>query len=392
VRLAPEGLLVPAGTLRVLLGRRDGLELLCTGFALEPSIKDGDRVVVRRDREPHAGDLALCEIDRWGDVRRVLRRNGRGDLLTALDACPAGREIIERERVLGVIEGRSPGAAAAHLAAWTFPLWSRLAALRYWWRRIRQAPEFAGDAAASVRHKYSVQVEEYGAMLHFPLGEALARLVSENIPPGGSILVAGSGAGGEALHFARLGYRVTGFDFVPAMLEAAALHARTAGLEVRFIEAEISTLDLDALRFDAVFVTPLVYSFIPGRKRRIESLRRLGRHLKPGGRVIFTAHVPGNPLRHLETALLWMRRRWRRRGGSGDELGDWYTWFLTRQGTIGTSFLHVSRGSQVLAEARRAGFRAIRREGRAYFVASEFAGREANGAGRGNQSRSSRAR
>jgi SAM-dependent methyltransferase len=386
VRLSPDGLLVPAATLRVLLGRREALELLCTGFALEPWIRDGDRVVVRRGREPRAGDLVLCEIERWGDIRRVLGRDGRGDIVTGLDAYPPGREPVARERVLGVVEDRSPGPAASRLAALTFPLWSRLAALRYWWRRIRQAPDFEGDAAASVRDKYALQVEEYGAMLHFPLGEDLARLISENVPPGGSILVAGSGAGGEALHFARQGYRVTGFDFVPAMLEAGARHARLAGVEVRFIEAEMSTLDLGGLRFDAVFVTPLVYSFIPGSRRRIESLRRLGRHLAPRGRVIFTAHLPRDPVRHLEVALLWMRRRWRRRGGPVPEYGDWYTWFLTGQGMIGTSFLHISRGSRVLAEARRAGFGLVRQEGRAYFVAGEFRDRGAAEPSRGIQS------
>ena len=70
----------------------------------------------------------------------------------------------------------------------------------------------------------------------------------------------------------------------------------------------------------------------------------------------------------LHAALAWARHR---PGRTEFEFGDWFTWFLRPDGTIGQSFTHMFSASAVVAEARRAGFRTCRRQG-AYFVAGEF--------------------
>jgi len=120
--------------------------------------------------------------------------------------------------------------------------------------------------------------------------------------------------------------------------------------------------------FDGVYVTPLVDSFVPGRERSVRSLRRLGRRLTPGASVVYSAHLIESFAPLLQAVLTWARRRpWR----SGFEFGDWFTWFLRCDGTIGTSFTHLFTASQVVAEARVAGFPSCRRQG-AYFVATHF--------------------
>src|SRR2546428_13891045 len=72
VRLAPDGFLVPSGTLRVLLQKQGRLEILYTGFALGPWIRDAGKVLLDSTPSPRPGDLALCEIGGWGDLRRIL--------------------------------------------------------------------------------------------------------------------------------------------------------------------------------------------------------------------------------------------------------------------------------------------------------------------------------
>jgi SAM-dependent methyltransferase len=365
-------MLVPAATLKVLLDRSGRLEVVYTGFPLAPSIRDGDRLIVETSLEPRRGDLALCQVGPWGDIRRILTTDRASTLLTGLDACPRGRDILSSDQVLGLV--KSPGGpsrvVARHLVALLFPLWSRWAALLYWWRRILEVPDFGAAAADSVRQKYDLQIRGYADLAsQVAEGEPLTP-ARRYVRAGGSILIAGCGTGGEALGLARAGYRVCGFDFVPAMVQAGRRHARQSGFDIEFLEADMTTLDLKDRRFDGIYVTPLVYAFISGGTRRVESLRRLGRHLAPGGVIVLSAFLFKRPVQWIEASLVWARGRIR--GIAGREFGDWYTWYLTPRGTIGKSFLHVSTASQVIREIHAAGFRRTAREGKAHFVAGEF--------------------
>lgn len=377
LRLAPDGLLVPAGTLRVLLKKSGRLEAVYAGFALAPWIRDGDRIVLDAGRTPRTGDLALCDVDGWGDLRRLLGRGSEGRWITALDPFPAGRETLAAGRVLAVVTGKcgAGGWVGGSIAAF-FPLWSRLAALLHALRKALSAPDFGEEAAGSVRRKYASQVESYTRLVHLPPGEELRDLLRKTIRPGGSILVAGSGAGGEAIHLARAGYRVQGFDVLDEMQQAARRNAAGAGVDVDFFRCDMSELDLPGRTFDGIYVTPLVYSFIRTRSRRVLSLRRLGRHLAPGASVVYSAHLLKSFPQAVSALLAWARHAARR---PRFEFGDWYTWFLLPDGTIDRSFTHLFTTSRILREARAAGFRQCRREG-AYFIAGAF-GAPAEGEG-----------
>ncbi len=371
VLLAPDGLLVPYGTLQFLLKKSGWLEVSVRGFALGPWIGDGQRVRIDSRRPLRQGDLALCEAERWGDVRRLLARRKDGAWITGLDAVPGAREALPPDRVLAVVAaGLGAGGMTGWALALAYPAWTRVAGLLYWFRKAVEAPDFEAGAAASVRAKYAEQVETYTGMLGFPLGPKLQSLLGRTFPSGGSVLVAGSGAGGEVIHLARQGYRVTGFDVIPEMVRAAGRNAKTAGVGAEFFQADMADLDLGGRTFDGIYVTPLVYSFVPGRARRVRSLNLLGRHLARGGSVVFSAHLLRSPSQFLQAALAWMRHRLR---GRGREFGDWFTWFLRPDGTIGRSYSHLFTASRVLAEARQAGFRACSRHG-AYFVAADFGG------------------
>src|SRR2546422_10882089 len=91
VRLAPDSQLVPAGTLRGLLKRSGRLEIVYTGFALEPWIANGDRVALDGNRRPEKGELALCAVGGWGERRRMLAGWGGGGGVEGCAVCAGVR-------------------------------------------------------------------------------------------------------------------------------------------------------------------------------------------------------------------------------------------------------------------------------------------------------------
>ena len=371
VRLPPTGIFTPAGALRFLLRQRGSLDLFYTGFCLEPWLKNGQAFTVIGERQPAVGDLILCEAEGFGDVRRVLARTADGAFVCALDSFPPGREAVPPERVLGVVTGR-PGAGGrlGRALARAFPVWSRAAYLRYWLRKIQEMPDFVDNADKSVENRSRQMVDAYLDLQSIPLGEEFLPLIQRHIRLGGALLVAGCGAGREALYLARAGYSVSAFDLAPAMVDASRASAARANLKVECFQANMVALDLEGRRFDGVYVTPLVYSIVRGRENRVEALRRLGRHLSPGGRVLFSAHLFHGPSEYLRAAIVWARRL--RRGPGKGKFGDWYTWFLTPAGTLGTAFTHRFIACRVRAEVREAGYHFIERERDGSFVAGEF--------------------
>ncbi|MCU0486455.1 MAG: class I SAM-dependent methyltransferase [Anaerolineales bacterium] len=111
----------------------------------------------------------------------------------------------------------------------------------------------------------------------------------------GELLVLGVGGGREAIPMARIGFRVTGVDFVPAMVERAKDNATRRGVELEGIVQEISQLDLPGKLYDVVWMSRAMYSSVPTRKRRVEMVRRIARVLKPGGYFLCQFHWAPQP-------------------------------------------------------------------------------------------------
>jgi SAM-dependent methyltransferase len=110
------------------------------------------------------------------------------------------------------------------------------------------------------------------------LESALAR------PAGAALLDLACGIGRHAIEMARRGYRVTGVDFNPRYLAIAADDARSAGVEARWVEADMRTLDLGAT-FDGAYsyFTSFGYFSDADNERVIE---RVAHALRPGGRFL----------------------------------------------------------------------------------------------------------
>ncbi|HET8946068.1 MAG TPA: class I SAM-dependent methyltransferase [Candidatus Polarisedimenticolia bacterium] len=363
LRLEPGALHVPAGTIRALLRTRPRLSLRYAGYGFEPVVRDGD--VLHAETGPAAsGMLAVCDWDGCADLLR-LRRAGDG-WSGSIDAFPERPPVAIPGRAVVAVVRPASRTGAGPTAADRLRLAVRWPAARWIWRRVERAPVFGGDADRSVQRKYDLQAADYLRMGSSNLTDEQLAALRRHAEPPARVLVAGCGAAGEAIHLARLGYRVTGFDVLPSMVAAARRAAAGAGVELELVTASLDDFDPRGTRFAAVYFTPVLYSFLAGRERRIAVLRRLAACLEPDGAVMLSAAHAREAVRRAQIALAWARRRMR--GDRAVERGDWYTMYLAADGSVGTSFLHVFRPGQVEAEIRAAGYRGVRRLGAHYLA------------------------
>jgi SAM-dependent methyltransferase len=100
---------------------------------------------------------------------------------------------------------------------------------------------------------------------------------------GGRLLVLGLGGGRDAIALAKLGFEVTGVDFIPQMVELAEESAKRSGVRIVGLVQEISELNLGDSVFDVVWLSAGMYSCLPTRKRRVGLLKKISELLKPGG-------------------------------------------------------------------------------------------------------------
>ena len=99
----------------------------------------------------------------------------------------------------------------------------------------------------------------------------------------GALLLLGVGGGREAIPFARMGFQVTGVDYVAAMVDRAREQAARRGVHIEGLVQDICRLDVPAGAFDVVWLSTSLYSSVPTRARRVEMVRRIAQALKPGG-------------------------------------------------------------------------------------------------------------
>jgi len=99
---------------------------------------------------------------------------------------------------------------------------------------------------------------------------------------GRAALDVGCGAGLLCEPLARLGAEVTGVDAAPENVEAAALHAEGAGLDIRYMAGELANLGLG--QFDLVSCLEVLEHV----SDKATFLAGLARHLAPGGLMVLS--------------------------------------------------------------------------------------------------------
>jgi SAM-dependent methyltransferase len=309
------------------LAARRIVRLMVDGPALAP-VDVGDIVEVGLGMVPSVGDLVLCSRAGTYELGRLLRSEDsrvavafgpRGESASlGADAIVGVTTTLEQgDILLDLRHGRWRAASrlAAHLPSRFARLLSALARLERL-RRPLFPPLFMGSEErllAQLATAYDVEtdvVARDSALL--PEEEALLR---RYLGPGRRLLDVGCGAGREAIGFARAGLTVVGIDIAPAMVSRARDAAGVAGLTVEFAVGEPLTWSATGAPFDAIYFSPGIYSHIPGRARRVQTLARLRTLLAPGGLIVLEP-VLAQPLPMLSRARLVdpVRRLGRRLG------------------------------------------------------------------------------
>jgi len=113
------------------------------------------------------------------------------------------------------------------------------------------------------------------------------------LAPGSHVLDVGCGTGRHSVELARRGFRVTGLDLSPGMLEQAEAAARAAGVEVRWVEADATDFTLDEPADAALCVCEGAFSLLGGgddaRTHDEAVLACIHDALRAGGPLLLTA-------------------------------------------------------------------------------------------------------
>jgi SAM-dependent methyltransferase len=102
---------------------------------------------------------------------------------------------------------------------------------------------------------------------------------------GDRVLVVGCGGGRELLALGARGYRVTGIDQVPDLIDSARRHLARRGLTATLVASPVETAALPDI-YDVVVFSAFVYGYLPGAASRLATLARLKGHMSPGGRLV----------------------------------------------------------------------------------------------------------
>lgn len=168
----------------------------------------------------------------------------------------------------------------------------------------------------------------------------------------GRLLLLGVGGGREAISLAKLGFEVTGIDFIPQMVERAEANARKNGVGIVGLVQEISQLDMPENAYDIVWLSAAMYSCVPTRKRRGDMLKRIHNTLRPGG--YFLCGFLWNPRVDVSSKIVFLKKlvAWLTLGNFHYEKGDMLRFNL--------EFIHAFTAHKELkAEIIQGGFELI---------------------------------
>jgi len=113
--------------------------------------------------------------------------------------------------------------------------------------------------------------------------EALGAARMAGVEPGAAVLDCPCGFGRHSIVLALAGYRVTGADRSPVLLEEA--RRRAGEIELEFVQADYRQLPFEDESFDAVVNLFTALGYV-GKEGDVQALTEFRRVLRPGGRLV----------------------------------------------------------------------------------------------------------
>jgi len=297
---------------REILEKGNPVRFQARGWSMHPFIRDGDFIVVNPiETSPiKTGDVVFYATT--GNkiiVHRVIKRHKKDSRITLLirgDATFGPPEEVDIKNVLGKVVSVERGEQQISLDKGL----SKLISFSYCWPLIR-IPRLPGrvlsffdpnlfikkamDSFQSVAEKYNSKEEvEFHSKLISEGLEEWEELILKFMKPESKILDVGCGAGREAIALTKMGFEVTGIDISPNMIAQAAENAKKEGLDIDFIAQNVSDIVYPVKSFDYVLFSRAVYSYIPTKKIRVKTLKKIRDVLKPDGMFFFSAYYIGD--------------------------------------------------------------------------------------------------
>lgn len=125
----------------------------------------------------------------------------------------------------------------------------------------------------------------------FKWDEDLVNLIENvcELKPGAEVLDLGCAGGDQLKLFARKGYKVTGIDYVPSLIDYARREFEQTGLQGELIADDMRNIDYEN-RFDLITMLSRTFGYFNDDGNR-EMLEKIRRALKPGG-MAFIDYLP----------------------------------------------------------------------------------------------------
>jgi len=163
-------------------------------------------------------------------------------------------------------------------------------------------------------------------------------------------LVLACGGGREPIALAKLGYQVTGIDASAPLIEKAKQYAESVSLPCTFHVGNILSLSLPNGKYDALFLSQVMYSAIPTKAARIRFLKSLHSFLEREGLLYLEFYTKSLSPKASHTKFLIKKRLAKLvRGYTELEEGDMIE--------KGGHFFHVfQEEAEFLEEAKCGGF------------------------------------
>ncbi len=124
------------------------------------------------------------------------------------------------------------------------------------------------------------------------------KFLMEHVKQQSKTLIAGCGAGREAIELSKKGFNATGVDFQPKMLELAKQNSEKLGLKIELAQMNATNLEFKEKTFDAVVMFGSILAYIPGADNRLKALTEAKRVLKGGGYIFISVPSKHSSLKH----------------------------------------------------------------------------------------------